>query len=131
MYTGYFAKIKTYEKAGLIPIAICGGIPNWYKGLWYKKLAPKWSFFNEWKNGTEHKGDNDYYIHHFNNEVLDKLSVSLVVEDLQKIANTKDTDKIILMCYEKPGDFCHRHLVADWLTKNGLKTIELKIRKKD
>jgi uncharacterized protein YeaO (DUF488 family) len=131
MYTGYFAKIKTYEKAGLIPIAICGGIPNWYKGLWYKKLAPKWSFFNEWKNGAEHKGDNDYYIYHFNNEVLDKLSVSLVVEDLQKIANTKDTDKIILLCYEKPGDFCHRHLVADWLTKNGLKTIELKIRKKD
>jgi len=131
MYTGYFAKIKTYEKAGLIPIAICGGIPNWYKGLWYKKLAPKWSFFNEWKNGAEHKGDNDYYICHFNNEVLDKLSVSLVVEDLQKIANTKDTDKIILLCYEKPGDFCHRHLVADWLTKNGLKTIELKIRKKD
>lgn len=131
MYTGYFAKLRTYEKAGLIPIAICGGIPNWYKGLWYKKLAPKWSFFNEWKNGTEHKGDNDYYIQHFNNEVLDKLSVSLVVEDLQKIANTKDTDKIILLCYEKPGDFCHRHLVADWLTENGLKTIELKIRKKD
>jgi uncharacterized protein YeaO (DUF488 family) len=131
MYTGYFAKIKTYEKAGLIPIAICGGIPNWYKGLWYKKLAPKWSFFNEWKNGTEHKGDNDYYIQHFNNEVLDKLSILQVIEDLQKIANTKDTDKIILLCYEKPGDFCHRHLVADWLTKNGLKTIELKIRKKD
>lgn len=131
MYTGYFAKIKTYEKAGLIPIAICGGIPNWYKGLWYKKLAPKWSFFNEWKNGTEHKGDNDYYIQHFNNEVLDKLSVLQVIEDLQKIANTKDTDKIILLCYEKPGDFCHRHLVADWLTKNDLKTIELKIRKKD
>lgn len=130
MYTGYFAKIKTYEKAGLIPIAICGGIPNWYKGLWYKKLAPKWSFFNEWKNGTEHKGDNEYYIYHFNNEVLDKLSVLQVIEDLQKIANTKNTDKIILLCYEKPGDFCHRHLVADWLTKNGLKTIELKIRKK-
>lgn len=130
MYTGYFAKIKTYEKAGLIPIAICGGIPKWYKGLWYKKLAPKWSFFNEWKNGAEHKGDNDYYIHHFNNEVLDKLSILQVIEDLQKIANTKDTDKIILLCYEKPGDFCHRHLVADWLTKNGLKTIELKIRKK-
>jgi uncharacterized protein YeaO (DUF488 family) len=131
MYTGYFAKIKTYEKAGLIPIAICGGIPNWYKGLWYKKLAPKWSFFNEWKNGTEHKGDNDYYIQHFNNEVLDKLSILQVIEDLQKFASTKDTDKIILLCYEKPGDFCHRHLVADWLTKNGLKTIELKIRKKD
>jgi len=22
---------------------------------------------------------------------------------------------IALVCYEKPGDFCHRHLVAEWL----------------
>ncbi len=126
MYTGYFAKLRTYEKAGLIPIAICGGIPNWYKGLWYKKLAPKWSFFNEWKNGTEHKGDNNYYVQHFYNEVLDKLSILQVIEDLQRIANTKDTHKIILLCYEKPEDFCHRHLVADWFTLNGIQCIEYK-----
>jgi hypothetical protein len=23
------------------------------------------------------------------------------------------------MCYEKPGSFCHRHLVAEWLRENG------------
>ena len=28
------------------------------------------------------------------------------------------------LCYEKPGDFCHRHLVADWLTKSGVNCIE-------
>ena len=48
MFTGYFAKLRVYEQNGLIPVAICGGVPNWYKGLWYKKLAPKWTFFNEW-----------------------------------------------------------------------------------
>lgn len=125
MYTGYFAKLKTYEQNDLIPVAICGGIPTWYKGLWYKKLAPKWAFFNEWKNGTEHKGDNDYYIQHFNDEVLKNKTCRQVLADLQKLTGVKnDFSKIILLCYEKPGDFCHRHLVADWLTKNGVNCIE-------
>ena len=26
---------------------------------------------------------------------------------------------IALVCYEKPEEFCHRHLVADWLRKYG------------
>lgn len=120
MYTGYFAKLKDYERLGLIPIAICGGIPNWYKGLWYKKLAPKWSFFNEWKNDTEHKGDNDYYIQHFNDEVLNHLTYDQVLGDISKLCGDFDINKVVLLCYEKPGDFCHRHLVAEWLNKSGL-----------
>lgn len=32
--------------------------------------------------------------------------------------------EICLICYEKPSDFCHRHLVADWLNKNGVKCKE-------
>ena len=98
MYTGYFAKLKYYEEQGLIPIAICGGIPNWYSGLWYKKLAPKWAFFNEWKNGTEHKGDNEYYIQHFNEEVLKNKNPSEIEKELKTLAKRRTSDKIILLC---------------------------------
>lgn len=125
MFTGYFAKLKTYEQNDLIPVAICGKVPSWYKGLWYKKLAPKWTFFNEWKNGTEHKGDNDYYIQHFNDEVLKDKTCRQVLADLQKLTGVKnDFTRIILLCYEKPRDFCHRHLVANWLIKNGIECVE-------
>lgn len=31
---------------------------------------------------------------------------------------------ICLVCYEKPCDFCHRHLVADWLNEHGFKCKE-------
>ena len=51
MFTGYFAKLKEYKQAGLIPISISGKAPEWYDGLEYKKLAPKWAFFQEWKYG--------------------------------------------------------------------------------
>ena len=32
MYTGYFAKLKTYIDAGLVPVSICGKVPDWYRG---------------------------------------------------------------------------------------------------
>lgn len=31
----------------------------------------------------------------------------------------------VLLCYEKPGDFCHRHLVSQWLNENGIRCSEL------
>lgn len=113
MYTGYYAQLKKYLADGLYPVSIAGKCPEWYHGAEYKKLAPKWSFFSEWKNGS-HKGDNDYYIKHFKEEVLDKLDPAQVIKELEGFTGVS-SDKIILLCYEKPGDFCHRHLVADWL----------------
>ena len=119
MYTGYFAKLKYYQEQGLIPISICGKAPDWYEGLQFKKLAPKWSFFNEWKNGS-HKGDNEYYIEHFNAEVLNNLNSNEIEKELKKLAKRRTSDKIILLCYEKPDDFCHRHLVSDWFSQNDI-----------
>lgn len=118
MFTGYFAKLSTYIRAGLIPISICGKAPDWYQGLQYKKFAPKWAFFNEWKNGS-HKGDNNYYIEHFNSEILDKLDFEFEKSELKRLTQDQ-LDRTILICYEKPGDFCHRHLVADWFKLHGL-----------
>ena len=116
MFTGYFVKLKNYQKANLTPISIAAKAPIWYKGDEYKKLAPKWSFYSEWKNGS-HKGDNDYYTKHFKEEVLDKLDPEQVLRELEGFSGVSE-DNIILLCYEKTGTFCHRHLVADWLNQN-------------
>jgi len=116
MLTGYFARLKDYQKINLTPISIAAKVPSWYKGDEYKKLAPKWSFYSEWKNGS-HKGDNDYYIKHFKEEVLDNLDPEQVLKELEGFSGVSE-DNIILLCYEKSGTFCHRHLVADWLNQN-------------
>lgn len=120
MFTGYFARLKIYKEQGLIPVAICGKSPDWYDGFQYKKLAPKWAFFKEWKDGA-HKGDNAYYCKHFKEEVLDTLDVEMVKKELEQFG---PLDKLILLCYEKTGDFCHRRLVADWFCGNGIGCIE-------
>ncbi len=111
IYTSYFAKLKSLPD-NIIPISICGKAPDWYKGLQYKKLAPKYDFFMKWKENH----DNEYYIKCFNEQVLDKLNVEDVVSELVDLHSGID---IALICYEKPTDFCHRHLVAKWLNDNG------------
>lgn len=41
-----------------------------------------------------------------------------------KIINLGPTDFIIFLCYEKPEDHCHRHLFAEYLSRNGLSCTE-------
>lgn len=121
MYTGYFAKLKKYQEAGLVPVSIALKSPDWYHGFEYKKLAPNWDILSAWKSG-EHEGDVDYYTKHFE-EALDTLRPEDVIIELKQFGLLQD---IILLCYEKPDDFCHRHLVANWLNKNGLYVTEYK-----
>lgn len=131
IYTSYFAKLRSLPE-NIVPVSICGKAPDWYTGAEYKKLAPKYGFFMEWKR----TGDNNYYIKCFKEQVLNKLSYISVVNHLQLMLpyDTRvdmDSDVAIntkyhvaLICYEKPTAFCHRHLVADWLNRNGVRCEE-------
>lgn len=101
----------------LVPVSIAGRTPDFYHGYEYKKLAPKYEFFKVWKETQ----DNDYYVKHYNEEVLDKLDIKCVLTDLLILTNSYD---LCLLCYETPEKFCHRHLVSEWLNKNGVKSEE-------
>lgn len=116
--TTYFANLGKLP-ADTVPISICGKAPDWYKGLQYKKLAPKWEFFQQWKRTH----DNEYYIDHYWEEVLKPLNAQQIVKELIELAKCPH---IALVCYEKPTDFCHRHLVAGWLEHNGISCREFK-----
>ena len=122
IYTSYFAKLKKLPD-NIIPISICSKVPNWYTGFQYKKLAPKYDFFMQWK--ATH--DNDYYIKCYKEQVTDVLDANTVINDLHNLIDNVDDKDIALLCYEKPTDFCHRHLVAKWLTKNGFLCKELEL----
>ena len=50
IYTTYFTKVKDLPP-NVIPISICGKAPDGWKGLEYKKFAPKWNFL---KYGRKH-----------------------------------------------------------------------------
>ena len=114
IYTTYFAQLRNLPK-NIIPISICAKAPSWYNGLQYKKLAPKYDFFMEWKKNH----DNDYYIKCFNEQVLGVLNATDVILDLSRMTysfNVGESD-ICLVCVDKSLMFQQvklvRHLIAN------------------
>jgi uncharacterized protein (DUF488 family) len=108
IYTSYYAKSGSLPNA----VSISGKTPDFFEGDQIKCLAPKWDFFKVYKE----TGDKNFYIEQYVSRVLSVL-------DVQEIA-TRLEGKIML-CYEKTGDFCHRHIVAKWLIKHGYEVKEL------
>lgn len=137
IYTTNFANLKKLDRQFSCPIAICGKSPNGYKGLEYKKLAPPYWLLKNWKE----ERDENLYIRLFYDNVLYKLTQKGVIEDLRKLINdvyklnieSKESwwkaipFDIYLVCYEKPENFCHRHLVAEWMCSGGIRVEEAKV----
>ena len=81
---------------------------DWLNGLrLYRPLCPGWDLVKTYKNG---KITRDEYVYLYHQEILNRLDPSKVYEDLGEDA--------ILLCWEKPGIFCHRRIVAQWLYDN-------------
>ena len=108
IYTSYFANIRKIRKGRKL-ISISQITPHWAEvDGEFKSLAPNKSILFDIKQG---KIGEEEYTERYYNEVLSKLNPE---EVYRKLNNS------ILFCYEKRGDFCHRHIVSDWFHKNGL-----------
>ena len=117
IYTSYFANLRKIPD-NIIPISICRKSPKWYNGLEYKRLAPSLSLLSAWKREPNEKTyRNSFY------DISERLNPHIIFDELISMSEGKD---IILLCYEHPSKFCHRHLVAEWLNDYGYNVEEWK-----
>lgn len=110
--TSYFGNLVNLTST---VIAICGKSPEWFygKGFEYKKLAPRWAFFKDYKDGIIGPEE---YTRLYHELVVGKLDPNVVLRELIELNG--GSDDIVLVCYETPNEFCHRNLVAKWLSDN-------------
>ena len=103
LFTSYLAKKATDPKS----VAICAWVPHWFRvPKRYPDLAPTMEMVKKYKAGEI---DNTEYTETYFEIVLDKrgLKAQQIVDDMD--------DGTIMLCFEKPGEFCHRRLVAKWV----------------
>ncbi|MBP5363968.1 MAG: DUF488 family protein [Alphaproteobacteria bacterium] len=109
IYTGYWDKLDEYKANNLTPVGISGWSPDGYTGKTYKKLAPKYSWWKQWHD--EHLSE-QWYTEQYYSTVLNTLNPNTVAAQLQSLG-----ENVILLCFETPEKFCHRHIVAKWLNE--------------
>lgn len=94
-------------------IAISLYPPRWHKSPHYPKLAPSAQLLKIYKDPNAaifyHPIEKWYTVEYF--QQLVELDPQTIWKELHELA---DGAEPILLCYEKPGQFCHRQLVAKW-----------------
>ena len=104
---------SNFKTAGHFPraVAISRSAPKGWRGKSYKPLAPTWNLVKI-TDPTE-------FIRLYRAQVLNNLDPRQVLLEL-------GGDDFIMLCWESPGEFCHRLVVAAWLQKElGLVVEEL------
>ena len=103
MYTSYFANWRKFPLIGYQPIGIVSKVPSYWNYLNMAELAPP----KKMRNYTEE----DLRIAY-----RDYLNTKLSAQEiLIRIAKISADLPPVLCCYEKPHEFCHRHVVREWL----------------
>lgn len=108
IYTGYFAKAKKYEEAGLQVISIARFKPNFFYGKECLDLAPSKELLMKYKNGTI--SWEQYRTEFFKDHPAENVAMAIKVL-INELPFGKEG--FILCCFEKPDAECHRHLVAE------------------
>lgn len=118
VYTSNYARNGTHPNA----IAISRKPPDWYTGTALPELAPTWEMIMAHKEG--------------NITEMDFISMYVDLLHRQRFDPNKFIeplpDPTFLLCYEKPGDFCHRRVLAEWIElKTGIAIPEWKNEKEE
>lgn len=132
IYTTYFAALKKLP-SDIIPISIAVSAPPKYSGLVYNRLYPPKDILLKYKRDK----DEASYVREYTARILNNANPYEVLTELDKLASywmenilrgdASKGVKIALVCYEKPEDFCHRHLVARWLKNINIPVEEYRV----
>lgn len=114
IYTSYYAKHGSNPKA----IGISYSVPKWFdKSRHLCMLAPTWDLVGGYKDGSITQQEyTTRYVQLLEGREIDPMGIAHNLPE-----------GTILLCYERPGDFCHRRVLAEWVEQTtGVKIPEWK-----
>lgn len=117
IYTSYFGNYRKIP-ASMEQIAISLMCPKYYSGKRYTAVAPNKNILFAYKENIDILA----YAEAYTKMLYEKLNAGEVTAYLKELANGKIP---VILCYEKTGSFCHRNILARWLSNNGFPTKEL------
>lgn len=106
VFTGNYEECKA---GNLISISGDRGKDAGFDGKAIPELAPKKAFFRAYKDNIgkiPEEVNVRYYIGEYYRQVLSQVNIEKLLEGEKNP---------ILLCYEKGQDFCHRHVVAEYI----------------
>lgn len=118
--TSNYAARDLIVASGMVPVGISIGQPKFplgYTCVYVRRLAP-------W--GLREVSDEHEFTARYS-ERLDALGIVPVLTRFREISAEHDGRGLVLLCFERAGQFCHRRVLAHWIEQQtGAHVPELK-----
>jgi hypothetical protein len=122
----YTARYQEFLPEWGIPVRSTIGAPRFHLPYqlagWWRGVTPE----REWLRGVPYVDFRRLYRHKLHKQGVDRLMAA--AESFVPAGEDPTHAKLVALCYEdirKPGEWCHRELMAEWFTEHGVPVIEL------
>lgn len=105
IYTSYYGASRYLSASRYHKVSISLHKPKGLKIDHEPRLAPSQALLDAWHEGLSI----EQYVTRYRAEMSLHGDLRAIFADIAKRADKKD---IVLLCYERPGQFCHRHTLA-------------------
>ena len=113
-YTSYYANYRKFK--GMFRVSISRTAPINSYDLQLIKLAPTAELLQKYKSNSI---TNEEYTSVYHNQLLKLENNGYIAKFVKALSTLQELyGDVVLLCYEKKGDFCHRHLLAEYLNSN-------------
>ena len=114
IYTSYYANYRKFK--GMFRVSISRTAPINSYDLQLIKLAPTAELLQKYKSNSI---TNEEYTSVYHNQLLKLENNGYIAKFVKALSTLQELyGDVVLLCYEKKGDFCHRHLLAEYLNSN-------------
>lgn len=120
IYTSYFARLNNILEKGYYPISIARYTPKNISTPQLTIFAPSEELLRKIKTKeiTEKEFETEY------RNYLEKFDFNLVYQKFEEISKNNQEKSIVLLCFEKSGEFCHRNIFSSVMREKTGKIIE-------
>lgn len=106
IYTSYYANCKNLDESKYMLISISRTHPKGFKIAKIPAFAPSKDLLSLYKTGT--MSDDDY-----TKIYTDEISYIDIREQLKVLCPLAHGRDLVMLCWEAPDKFCHRHILAN------------------
>ena len=125
IFTSYYGGHILHNRDKQLLVSVSNGKPAAFvTDLRWDQVLPDWDMLvKPYKEGRlDAEG---YYALYYRSLTGNRKAVKATLDKILSMARERKKD-VVLLCFERPGAFCHRHVLADWLGNElGLNVKEL------
>lgn len=123
LYTSYYGN-PCLDQNKVFPVQVSNSAPEGFPIKYVlKEVIPSWKDIVEpYKENLLSKVE--YTVKYKRMLDSQEFAIRIMLEEIKEKASTLGLQDIVLLCYEKPGRFCHRHILAEWIKEKAGEEVE-------